>query len=191
MVFPVVMYGCESLTIKKAEHWRSNAFELWCWIRLFRVPWTARWLNPSILKEISLNIHWKDWWWSWNSMWTFTWCEELTHWKRPRCWERLRAGGEGDDRGWDDWWASLTQWAWVWASSGSWWWTGKSGVLQSMGSQRVRHDWGTELNWEVSIGLKLFSWGFSQICFAPMPAVAWRKKVSRRASWCLTDTGFW
>ena len=75
-----------------------------------------------------------------------TWWEELTHWKRPWCWERLKAGGEGEDRGWDGWMASRTRWAWVWANSGSWWWTGKPGMLQSMGSQRVRHDWATELN---------------------------------------------
>ena len=74
-------------------------------------------------------------------------CEELTHLKRPWCWERLKAGGEGDDRGWDVWMASLTQRIWVGARSGSWWWTGKHGVLQSMESQRVRHDWVTELNW--------------------------------------------
>ena len=74
--------------------------------------------------------------------------DELTHWKRPWCWERLKAGGEGDDRGWDDWMAS-TQWKWVWVNSGSWWWTGRTGVLQSMGSQRVGHDWATELNWTV------------------------------------------
>ena len=74
-----------------------------------------------------------------------TWCEELTHWKRPWCWERLKAGGEGDNRGWDGWMASLTQWIWIWASSRSWWWTGKPGVLQSMRFQRVRHDWATEL----------------------------------------------
>ena len=73
--------------------------------------------------------------------------QELTHWKRPWCWERLKAGGEGDDRGWDHWIASLTQWTWVWASSRSWWWTGKPGVLQSTGSQRVGHDWVTEINW--------------------------------------------
>ena len=76
-----------------------------------------------------------------------TWCKELTHWKRPWCWERLKAGGEGDDRGWDGWMTSPTQWTWVWASSRSWWWTGKPGMLQSVGSQRVRHDWVTELNW--------------------------------------------
>ena len=74
-------------------------------------------------------------------------CEELTHLKRPWCWKRLKAGGEGDDRGWDDLMASLTQWKWVWVNSGSWWWTGRPGVLQSMGLQRVGHAWGTELNW--------------------------------------------
>ena len=82
----------------------------------------------------------------WNSNTLATWCEEQTHWKRPWCWERLKAGGEGDDRGWDAWMASPTQWKWVWASSKSWWWTGKPGMLQSMGSQRVGHDWVTEMN---------------------------------------------
>ena len=76
-----------------------------------------------------------------------TWFKALTHWKRPWIWERLKTGGEGDDRGWDGWMASSTWWTWVWAGSGSWWWTGKPVVLQSMGSQRVRHDWVTELNW--------------------------------------------
>ena len=74
-------------------------------------------------------------------------CEELTHLKRPWCWETLKAGGEEDDRGWDGWMASLTQWTWVRVNSGSWWWTGRPGVLQSMGSQRVGHDWAVELNW--------------------------------------------
>ena len=78
-----------------------------------------------------------------------TWCEELTHWKRTWCWERLKAGGEGGDRGWDAWMASLTQWTWVWVNSGSWWWTGRPGVLRFMVSQRVRHDWATELNWNL------------------------------------------
>ena len=98
MVFPVVMYGYESWTVKKAEHWRINAFELWCWRRLLRVPWTARRSNQSILKEISPGCYWKDWLWSWNSNTLTTWCEELTHWKRPWDWERLKVGGEGDDR---------------------------------------------------------------------------------------------
>ena len=145
VVFPVVMFECESWTIKKAERWRIGAFELWCWRRLLRVPWTARRSNQSILKEISLNIHWKDWCWSWNSNTLATWCEELTHLKRTWCWERLSAGGEGDDRGWDGWMASPTWWTWVWVNSGSWWWTGRPGMLHSMGSQRIGHDWVTEL----------------------------------------------
>ena len=85
--------------------------------------------------------------WSWNSNTLATWCEQLTHWKRPRCWERLRAGGEGDDRGWDGWMASPTWWTWVWVNSGNWWWTGRPGVLRFMGLQRVGHDWATELTW--------------------------------------------
>ena len=89
---------------------------------------------------------WKEWCWSWNSNTLAKWCEELTHSKRLWCWERLKVGGKGDDRGWDGWMASLTRWTWVWVSSGSWWWTGKPGVLQSMGSQRVGYDWATELN---------------------------------------------
>ena len=101
MVFPVVMYGCESWTIKKAEHWRTDAFKLWCWRRLLRVPWTARRSNQSILKEISPGCSWKGWCWNWNSNILATWCEELTHLKRPWCWERLKAGGERDDRGLD------------------------------------------------------------------------------------------
>ena len=85
-----------------------------------------------------------------------TCCEELTHWKTPWCWERLKAGGEGADRGWDSWMASATQWTWIWASSGSWWWTGKPGMLHSMGSQRVRHNWATELNWRLGNNLCFF-----------------------------------
>ena len=87
-----------------------------------------------------------DWCRSWNSHTLATWCEKLSLWKRPWCWARLKAGEEGGDRGWDGWMASPNQWTWVWASSGSWWWTGKPGVLQSMESQRVRHDWATELS---------------------------------------------
>ena len=134
MVFPVVMYGCESWTIKKAEHQWINAFELWCWRRLLRVPWTARRSKQSILKEISPSAHWKDWCWSWSSNTLATWCKELTHLKRPWYWERVKAGGEGNDRGWNGWMASPTQWIWVWVNSGSWWWTGRPGVLQFMGS---------------------------------------------------------
>ena len=89
----------------------------------------------------------KDWCCCWNSNILANWCEELTHLKRPWCWERLRTGGERDNRGWDGWMVSPTQWTWVWVNSGSWWWTGTPGVLWFMGSQRVRHDWATELNW--------------------------------------------
>ena len=92
-----------------------------------------------------LGVHWKDWCWSWSYSTLATWWEELTHLKRPWCWERLRAGGEGEDRGWDGWMESLTQWTWVGLNSGSWWWTGRPGVLQFMGLQRVGHDWVTEL----------------------------------------------
>ena len=102
MIFPVLMSRCESCTIKKAEHQRIDVFKLWCWKRLLRVPWTARRSNQSILKEINPEYCWKDWCWSWSSNTLATWCEELTHWKRPWFWERLRTGEEGD-RGWDGW----------------------------------------------------------------------------------------
>ena len=117
MVFPVVMYGCENWTRKKAECWRTDAFELWCWRRVLRVPWTSRRSNQSMLKEINPDIHWKDM--LTLKLQTFvTWCEELTHWKRPWCWERLRAREEGGNGRWDGWMATLTQWMWVWANSG-------------------------------------------------------------------------
>ena len=131
----------------KAEHQIIDAFELWCLRRLLRVPWTARRSNQSILKEISPDHSLEGLMLKRNSNTLATWCEELTHLKRPWCWVRLKAGGEGDDRGWDSWMASPTQWRWVWVNSGSWQWTGRPGVLQSVGSPRVRHDWATDLNW--------------------------------------------
>ena len=151
MVFPVVVYRYESWTIKKAECQRVDAFELWCWRRLLRVPWTERrskldFRIRSTRKEVSPECHWKDWCWMWNSNTLAIWCKELTYLKRSWCWERLKVGGEGDNRG-DSWMASLTWWTWVWVNSRSLWWTGKSGMLQSMGLQRVRHDWATQLNW--------------------------------------------
>ena len=121
MVFPVVMYGCESWTIKKAECQRIDAFELWCWRRFLRVPWTARRSNQSILKEISPGYSLEGRVLKLKLQYLATWCEELTHWKRPWCWERFRAGGEGDNRGWDGWMASPTWWTWVWVNSGSYW----------------------------------------------------------------------
>ena len=121
-------------------------FELCCWRKLLRVPWTARRSNQSILKEIcpeysleGLMLMLK--------LQHFGHLMRRTHLKKPWCWEGLKAGGEEDDRGWDGWMASPTRWTWVWVSSGSWWWTGRPGVLQSKGSQRVRHNWVTELNW--------------------------------------------
>ena len=121
MVFPVVMYGCESWTIKKAEWQWIDAFELWCWRRFLRVPWTARRSNQSILKEISPGYSLEGRVLKLKLQYLATWCEELTHWKRPWCWERFRAGGEGDNRGWDGWMASPTWWTWVWVNSGSYW----------------------------------------------------------------------
>ena len=134
-------------TVEKAERQRTDAFELWCWRRLLRVPWTARRSNQSILKEISPGCSLEG------LMLKLQYFGHLirrvTHWKRLWCWEGLETGGERDDRGWDGWMASPTQWTWLWVSSGSWWWTGKPGMLQSIGSQRIGHDWITELNWTV------------------------------------------
>ena len=106
MVFPVVMYRCEIWTIKKAECLRIDAFELWQWRRLLRVPWIAR--------RSVLGVHWKDCCWSWNTSTLATWCEEMTHLKRPWNWERLKAGGEGDNRGWDGWHHQLNEHEFVW-----------------------------------------------------------------------------
>ena len=147
MLSPVVMYRCESWTIKKAECRRIDAFELWCWRRLLRLPCTARRSNQSILKEISPDYSLEGLMLKLKLQYFGHLMQRTDSSERPWSWERLKAGGEGDDRGWDGWMASLAQWTWVWVSSGSWWWTGKPGVLQSMGSQRVGHDWATELNW--------------------------------------------
>ena len=135
MFFPVVIYGCESWTIKKAEHRRIDAFKLWYWRRFLRVPWTVRRSKQLIVKEIKPEYSLKNWCWSSTTL--ATWWEQLTHWKRHRFWERLRAGGEGGNRGWDGWMAPSAQWTWVWANPRRYWRTGKPGVLQSTGSQRV------------------------------------------------------
>ena len=138
VVFPVVMYGCESWIVKKAEHWRIDAFELWSWRRLLRVPWTARrsvWMFIGRTDaEAETPVLWPPYVKSWLIV------------KDPdagRDWGRRRR----DDRGWDGWMASPTRWTWVWINSGSWWWTGRPGMLWFMGSQRVGHDWATDLNW--------------------------------------------
>ena len=117
-------------------HWRIDAFELWCRRRLLKIPWNSKEIQLVHPKgKSTLNIHWKDWYWSWSSHTLATWCPELTLWKRLWGWERLRAGGEGGNRGWDDWMISSTQCTWVWTNSGRWWWSGKPGMLQSMGLQ--------------------------------------------------------
>ena len=147
-------------TIKKAECWRTDAFELWCWRRLLRVPWTERRSNKSILKEISPGCSLEGLMLKLKLQYFVTSCKELIHWKRLWCWEGLGAGGKGDDRGWDGWMASLTRWTWVWVNSGSWWWTGRPGVLWFMGLQRVGHDWATELIWVLISVLKFLGLNF-------------------------------
>ena len=137
----------ESWTVKKAE--TKELMLLNCGV--VDDSWESLGLqgdpgSPSWRRSV-LGVHWKDWWWSWNSNTLVTSYEELTHWKRPWCWEGLGAGGEGEDRGWDGWMASLTWWTWVSVNFRSWWWTGRPGVLRFMGLQRVGHDWENELNW--------------------------------------------
>ena len=146
-VFPVVMYGCESWSVKKAECWKIDAFALWCWRRLLRVPWTSRRSNQSILKEISPGY-------SLEGLMLKLKLQYFSHlmWRVDSLEKTLMLGGiggrrRGENRGWDGWMASLTQWTCVWVNSRSLWRTGRPGVLWFMGSQRVRHDWATELNW--------------------------------------------
>ena len=139
-VFPVAMYWCESWTVKKTERQRTGAFELL--EKSLESPLDCKEIKPVNPKG--------------NQSWIFfgrtdaeaktpiLWWEELTHWKRPWCWERLKAGGERGSRRWDGWMASATQWTWVWASSRRWWRTGKAGMLQFMGSKKAGHDWSTE-----------------------------------------------
>ena len=148
MVFPVFVYGHGSWTIKKAEHWRIDAFKLWSWRRFMRVPWT---LDLRLTKIKSVNL-------KGNQPWIFigrtnaeaelqylaTFCEQPTQWRRPWCWERLKAKGEEGDRGWDASMASMMQWTKTWANSGRWWRTGKPIMLQSMGLWRVEYDLATE-----------------------------------------------
>ena len=132
MGFPVVMYGCESWTIKKAGYWKIDAFELWCCRKLLRVPWTARRSNQSILKEISPGCSLEGLMLKLKLQYFAHLMRELPHLKRPCCWERSRTG-EGNNRGWNGCMAPLTQWPWVWVDSRSWWWTGRPSVLQSNG----------------------------------------------------------
>ena len=131
------------------ESWVPKNWCFWTVVleKTLESPLDYKEIQPVHPKGDQSWVYRKDWCWSWNSNTLAAWCEELTHWKRPWCWERLRAGGEGDNRGWDDWMASPTQWTWVWVGSRNWWWTGRLGVLQFIGSQKVGHDWATEMNW--------------------------------------------
>ena len=154
MVFPVIMCGCESWTVKKAEHRRIDAFGLWCWRRLLRVPWTARRSTQAILKEISpacslegLMLKLKLQYFG-HLMW------RVDSLEKTLMLGGIGAGGQGDDRGWDGWMASLTWWTWVWVNTWCWWWTGRPGVLRFMGSRRVGHYWATELNWTHCVIMK-------------------------------------
>ena len=144
IAFPVVMYGCESWTVKKAEHQKIDAFEPWCWRRLLRVPWNARRSNQSILKEISpgcslegvmlkLKLQYFGHLMQRVDSLEKTWMLGGIWGRRRRGWQRMR------------WLGGISWWTWVWVNSGSWWWTGRPGMLRFMGSQRVRHDWETEL----------------------------------------------
>jgi len=147
IVFPVVMHGCENWTIKKAECWRIDAFKLWCWKRLLRVPWTARRSNQSILKAISPEYSLEGLMLKVKLRYFGHLMRRTDSLEKTWGWERLKVEGEGDDRGWDGWMASSTQWTWVWVSSVNCWLTGKPGILQSMVLQKVGHNWMTELNW--------------------------------------------
>ena len=139
------MYGCESWTIKKAECPRINVLKLWCWRRLLRVPCTARRSNQSILKEISPEYSLEGLMLKLKLQYFGHLIQRTDSLEKTWCWERLKVG-EGDNRGWDGWMVSPTLWTWIWVNSRSWWWTGKPGVLQSMGLQRVKHDWVAKMN---------------------------------------------
>ena len=156
VVFPVVMYGCESWMVKKAECRRMDAFELWCWRRLLRVPWTAGRSNQSILKEISPGCSLEGLMLKLKLQYFGRLIWRADSLEKTWCWEGLGAGGEGDDRGWDGWVASPTQWTWIWVDSGSWWWTGRPGVLWG----RKESETTERLNWTVyKTEKKYIAWG--------------------------------
>ena len=150
MVFPVVMYGCESWTVKKAECWRIDTFELWCWRRLLRVPWTAGRSNQSILKEISPGCSLEGLMLKLKLRYFGHLMGRADSLEKTLMLGKIEGRRRGDDRRWDGWMASPTQWTWVWVNSRSWWWTERPGMLRFMWSHKVRHDWEIEQNWIMS-----------------------------------------
>ena len=129
------------------ESWAPKNWCFWTVVleRTIESPLDCKEIQPVHPKGDQSWVFWTDWCWSWNSNTLAMWCEELSHWKRPWCWERLRAEGEGDDRGWDGWMASPTQWTWVWADSGSWWWIGRPGVLCAESDMTEQLNWTDEV----------------------------------------------
>ena len=187
MVFPVVKYECESWPVKKRRAPKNSCFWTTVLEKTLESPFNCKEIKPVIPKgKWTLNIHWKDWCWSWSSNTLATRCEEPPHWKRSWCWERLRAGGvEGDDRGWDSWMIPPVQRTWTWANSRRWWGTGRPGELQSMGSQRVWHNLVSEQQERKTRFL---------VCFLQVASWGWSGRVSlstRLLIWYLfgTQTG--
>ena len=150
MVFPVVIYGCENWTVKKAEHWRIDAFELWCWRRLLRVRWTARRSNQSILKEISPGCSLEGLMLKLKLQYFGHLMQRADSLEKTLCWEGLGTGGERDDRGWDGWMASSTQGTWVWVNSKRWWWTWRPVAVHGVIKSRTRLSNWTELNYRIA-----------------------------------------
>ena len=144
MVFPVVKHKGENWTIKKAEHWSIDAFELCCWRRLLRVLWTARRTNQSILKEINPEYSLEGLMLKLKLQYFGHLMQRTDTLEKILMLGKIKGRRRGNDRGWDGWMSSLTRWTWIWANSGRWWMTGRPGMLQSMDLQRVRHDWVTK-----------------------------------------------
>ena len=159
-------------------HWLCTAVP-WSWSNYFVLFTVGETKTQNLGDLLRPTVHWRDWYWSWNSNTLATSWEELTHWKRPWCWEGLGAEA-GDDRGWDGWMASPTRWTWVWVNSGSWWRTGRPGVLRFMGSQRVGHDWATELNW----CLCRLSCSQGRAGDGPNASVCWAPQRGKRNTMC-------
>ena len=167
------MYEREKWTIKKAERRRSDACELWCWRRLLRAPWLQRdQASPSESRWV-LDVHWKHWYWRWNSTKLDIWWKELTHLKRPWCWEKLKTGKEGDNTGWDGRMVPPTQRILDTLNSETTYWIWKPGKLQYMGLQREEYELPTELKWTnfpPGGGWLLLSFSVCDVCLFARPS---------------------